>query len=112
MIRRPPRSTLFPYTTLFRSECAFLVALPQEIARDLCPDVGVRESVERADPLAKNRNILLLNLHDLNVGRSARLHSRCVLWARRSNNQADDDQEKRAAYPEFVFQKCVHVFPR
>src|SRR5256885_3680183 len=23
MIRRPPRSTLFPYTTLFRSECAF-----------------------------------------------------------------------------------------
>src|SRR6266496_6032250 len=23
MIRRPPRSTLFPYTTLFRSWCAF-----------------------------------------------------------------------------------------
>src|SRR2546429_3580382 len=25
MIRRPPRSTLFPYTTLFRSPIAFLV---------------------------------------------------------------------------------------
>src|SRR3712207_8659192 len=24
MIRRPPRSTLFPYTTLFRSPCLFL----------------------------------------------------------------------------------------
>src|ERR1017187_10586419 len=24
MIRRPPRSTLFPYTTLFRSECTAL----------------------------------------------------------------------------------------
>src|SRR5258708_9387434 len=24
MIRRPPRSTLFPYTTLFRSACNFL----------------------------------------------------------------------------------------
>src|SRR4051812_49916352 len=24
MIRRPPRSTLFPYTTLFRSGCAYL----------------------------------------------------------------------------------------
>src|SRR3712207_8828424 len=24
MIRRPPRSTLFPYTTLFRSICSFL----------------------------------------------------------------------------------------
>src|SRR5260370_28783705 len=25
MIRRPPRSTLFPYTTLFRSETAYLL---------------------------------------------------------------------------------------
>src|SRR2546430_3473692 len=24
MIRRPPRSTLFPYTTLFRSPCAWI----------------------------------------------------------------------------------------
>src|SRR5256885_10752403 len=28
MIRRPPRSTLFPYTTLFRSRARFLVFLP------------------------------------------------------------------------------------
>src|SRR5258708_21542998 len=27
MIRRPPRSTLFPYTTLFRSLCVFAVRL-------------------------------------------------------------------------------------
>src|SRR5690625_6036874 len=27
MIRRPPRSTLFPYTTLFRSGCSVLPAL-------------------------------------------------------------------------------------
>src|SRR6202042_1836069 len=27
MIRRPPRSTLFPYTTLFRSQAAFKAAL-------------------------------------------------------------------------------------
>src|SRR3712207_9571452 len=26
MIRRPPRSTLFPYTTLFRSRCGVVVA--------------------------------------------------------------------------------------
>src|SRR5438034_8776436 len=29
MIRRPPRSTLFPYTTLFRSGMGRTVALPQ-----------------------------------------------------------------------------------
>src|ERR1039457_7537659 len=28
MIRRPPRSTLFPYTTLFRSACDDAVLLP------------------------------------------------------------------------------------
>src|SRR5258708_21385557 len=28
MIRRPPRSTLFPYTTLFRSRPELLVVLP------------------------------------------------------------------------------------
>src|SRR3712207_7449396 len=36
MIRRPPRSTLFPYTTLFRSapRLAYLVVVLQEVARD------------------------------------------------------------------------------
>src|SRR3712207_8001359 len=28
MIRRPPRSTLFPYTTLFRSQCCFFMDGP------------------------------------------------------------------------------------
>src|SRR2546430_10303968 len=28
MIRRPPRSTLFPYTTLFRSESTIMAFLP------------------------------------------------------------------------------------
>src|SRR2546427_5708970 len=36
MIRRPPRSTLFPYTTLFRSHA--------EVR-----DVGAEEAVERAE---------------------------------------------------------------
>src|SRR3712207_6896680 len=34
MIRRPPRSTLFPYTTLFRSD-------PTVEGRGLCDDAGV-----------------------------------------------------------------------
>src|SRR5256885_14094469 len=31
MIRRPPRSTLFPYTTLFRSHVAAWKGLPQTV---------------------------------------------------------------------------------
>src|SRR5256885_11543072 len=38
MIRRPPRSTLFPYTTLFRS-------LEAERLRRLCDDITQRRSV-------------------------------------------------------------------
>src|SRR2546429_7860414 len=30
MIRRPPRSTLFPYTTLFRSRCATLLSYAEQ----------------------------------------------------------------------------------
>src|SRR3712207_8687294 len=33
MIRRPPRSTLFPYTTLFRS-CSQLATLPRVMSSD------------------------------------------------------------------------------
>src|SRR2546422_7180704 len=36
MIRRPPRSTLFPYTTLFRSAAA---DLPHPLARDGPPAI-------------------------------------------------------------------------
>src|SRR5437762_6724495 len=33
MIRRPPRSTLFPYTTLFRSRVAHTAARPADVPR-------------------------------------------------------------------------------
>src|SRR2546425_3087641 len=33
MIRRPPRSTLFPYTTLFRSSCTDAKAVHDRIVR-------------------------------------------------------------------------------
>src|SRR3712207_7594453 len=38
MIRRPPRSTLFPYTTLFRSHAVQRDGVDQ--AADACPLVG------------------------------------------------------------------------
>src|SRR5260221_6380048 len=33
MIRRPPRSTLFPYTTLFRSDCVILESAVRDDSR-------------------------------------------------------------------------------
>src|SRR3712207_7059470 len=40
MIRRPPRSTLFPYTTLFRSEARLLVELEHGVGARLGDDAG------------------------------------------------------------------------
>src|SRR2546430_8263172 len=45
MIRRPPRSTLFPYTTLFRSSGRALVALAVEGGS--VPGLGKLPDIER-----------------------------------------------------------------
>src|SRR2546422_4855568 len=66
MIRRPPRSTLFPYTTLFRSPCAWARVRP---APSRCRSAGrggagqrrhARE-VRRAPPAERDRKSTRLN---------------------------------------------------
>src|SRR3712207_8833073 len=49
MIRRPPRSTLFPYTTLFRS--LFAAAASFDL---LLPDLTVVARTKRGDRLAQH----------------------------------------------------------
>src|SRR3712207_8516175 len=53
MIRRPPRSTLFPYTTLFRSggkrsKVSILVRVVPEAAKRCNPTLGVHRVVAHA----------------------------------------------------------------
>src|SRR5256885_7117209 len=56
MIRRPPRSTLFPYTTLFRSQGGFRAGAEPaaggdgELSRAWCVVPGAREA---AHPVAR-----------------------------------------------------------
>src|SRR2546425_4513472 len=62
MIRRPPRSTLFPYTTLFRSRClakdpaarfpsgaALAEAIADAVRPQTAPAVAVRAFVTRSE---------------------------------------------------------------
>src|SRR5687768_17836085 len=51
MIRRPPRSTLFPYTTLFRSALALARGIHQDLPalRDECSSASVRGWTEEQD---------------------------------------------------------------
>src|SRR2546430_17310868 len=65
MIRRPPRSTLFPYTTLFRSHIIFdhvylrYDTTPQEtwILKDICFEAKPR-SEEHTSELQSQSNIV------------------------------------------------------
>src|SRR2546426_9002613 len=47
MIRRPPRSTLFPYTTLFRSQIYTLELLMIVFAR--CPSLAISAMLMRSE---------------------------------------------------------------
>src|SRR2546426_5152199 len=58
MIRRPPRSTLFPYTTLFRSLAAGPRAPGARVAAPgLRALAAVRGAARRADPPALQRGV-------------------------------------------------------
>src|SRR5258708_26942507 len=66
MIRRPPRSTLFPYTTLFRSRWIFLAMLLAVSGPILAqksfpekPTKAVREAFNAIEDLDEGSNVLL-----------------------------------------------------
>src|SRR5260370_16220599 len=60
MIRRPPRSTLFPYTTLFRSpkSCAPTFFSPDAILRRCCASTCRRRSEEHTSELQSHLNLV------------------------------------------------------
>src|SRR4051794_2281937 len=52
MIRRPPRSTLFPYTTLFRSLCLVLLLAVLLLLLLVAPCLNCLEAVKKPPPVA------------------------------------------------------------
>src|SRR2546430_13333217 len=77
MIRRPPRSTLFPYTTLFRSsrQVSVTAVLPAGIAVRPVGEFGApaRRSEEHTSELQSQSNLVCrLLLEKKNPGRSGR----------------------------------------
>src|SRR2546429_5968267 len=65
MIRRPPRSTLFPYTTLFRSPAALQLCIN-------CHETGVAPPLPFSDPAELARQLRLRPAADR---KSTRLNS-------------------------------------
>src|SRR2546430_9125299 len=63
MIRRPPRSTLFPYTTLFRSVCGALVTRAGSCSASF-------RICDMADTNASRTSLLSVSVTDPEGGRS------------------------------------------
>src|SRR2546422_7276593 len=94
MIRRPPRSTLFPYTTLFRSTTAmYLLAFLDLLASDRRP-----ATVEAAAPAAGTS----LRSEEHTSELQSRLHLVCRLLLEKKNARPSstcDRRRWRAARP-------------
>src|SRR3712207_7054482 len=88
MIRRPPRSTLFPYTTLFRSKLREVVG-GLEVAQGLVPIALVDEVVE---------------VRDLVVDRAA--------GVTRSEEHTSELQSRQYLVCRLLLEKKNNMFPR
>src|SRR2546427_2665540 len=69
MIRRPPRSTLFPYTTLFRSVNKWLAARDHQRALRIQPR-SLRAVIARVHHHATGKLALYIKVPDLHVTES------------------------------------------
>src|SRR3712207_8690234 len=71
MIRRPPRSTLFPYTTLFRSDMfARWLSLWGETARETLDETGAQAVIAKAERIAESLQLALYFNLEKHRGRS------------------------------------------
>src|SRR3712207_7789296 len=71
MIRRPPRSTLFPYTTLFRSGGGHVPTVPHATSKDKCGSPGpAQDPADRFAPSmldVRDRKSTRLNSSHANI---------------------------------------------
>src|SRR2546422_5317952 len=77
MIRRPPRSTLFPYTTLFRSEHAVVPRSPRavHIAERLQGAGGVLSLVQRVRHRRRDHRVPSARRAEPDHGRRSEEHT-------------------------------------
>src|SRR2546427_3732059 len=79
MIRRPPRSTLFPYTTLFRSPVLRAARIVRMFTR---PDKQIREAIRTAVTSQSHRKNLSPELCNRSEEHTSELQSQSNLVCR------------------------------
>src|SRR2546430_13510675 len=98
MIRRPPRSTLFPYTTLFRSS-ALLSTGPLPRDRQAAPaaspaagpsQAGLDRSEEHTSELQSQSNLVCRLLLEKKKRKNSHVDPQILYWHVRSGGLAAD----------------------
>src|SRR2546430_9973023 len=101
MIRRPPRSTLFPYTTLFRSACE-LLGEPQHVAsrqEHRGPELQAR--IARGRPGEAH--------HGIEHGGGQHLREQSALEAREDRKSTRlNSSHSQISYAVFCLKKKIH----
>src|SRR2546422_1924466 len=99
MIRRPPRSTLFPYTTLFRSPAASARSSrarssPTSARAFPCSSTSSRRTVRaRGWPTRRSRRPAPCARSEEHTSElQSRLHLVCRLLLEKKNNETEQDQ--------------------
>src|SRR2546422_6772956 len=80
MIRRPPRSTLFPYTTLFRSRTQLELALTKAASPEVDPSArALHARIERLEQALADERQTVMRSEEHTSELQSRLHLVCRL---------------------------------
>src|SRR2546430_9384483 len=104
MIRRPPRSTLFPYTTLFRSQERGQVGLRADRAGE--DGLGVRGGAEADADSARH-----VRLPQGGAGRHLHLAYRRLAGRQRSEEHTSELQSQSNLVCRLLLEKTKHATP-
>src|SRR2546429_4884287 len=108
MIRRPPRSTLFPYTTLFRSSGEPLPPTPSCSPRRVALlDPRLRSAVQRAKSLRVHGGSAWPRW-EVNKGRAFTLSPRCFLCPRSEEHTSELQSRLHLACRLLLEKKNLH----
>src|SRR2546426_7107517 len=88
MIRRPPRSTLFPYTTLFRSVWSMLLTPTGGLLNHLLEQVGVPPSLWATHPDTVMPSLARSEEHTSELQSPCNLVCRLLLEKKKDGNRA------------------------
>src|SRR2546422_7289957 len=102
MIRRPPRSTLFPYTTLFRSLADLRAHFPDEKIAHAIRLIGARLVLDAGIDVLEDRKSTRLNSSHGYISYAV------FCLKKKKNKPRDGDFSHRASNIDYTVRNTVH----